>query len=260
MKIIDCFTFYNELEMLEMRFRELYVYVDYFILVEATKTHSNNDKEMYYENNKERYAKYSDKIIHIIVDDMQNDNNAWNLENFQRRCIDRGISQLELNDEDIIIVSDLDEIIDTNVLINIKNGSLNIENNKLYALEQDFYYYNFNSKFSNKWYHSKLLNFHSYITSYHRDSQNIRMHGSYYIIKNGGWHLSYFGDVEFIKNKLKNFAHQEYNNNTYVNDDNILNNIANCKDLFNRENIIFNYVKIEDNGYLPNNYKFLLNE
>jgi len=260
MKIIDCFTFYNELEMLEMRFKELYDYVDYFILVEATKTFTNKDKELYYEKNKKRYDKYADKIIHVVITDMPDNNNAWNLEFYQRRSINIGVSKLLLNDEDIIIISDVDEIIDTNVLINIKNGSLNIENNKLYALEQNLYYYNFNTKYNHKWYHSKLLNFHSYITSHHRDSQNIRMYGSYNIIKNGGWHLSYFGDVEFIKNKLKNFAHQEYNNDTYVNDDNILNNITNCKDLFNRENCIFNYIKIEDNGYLPKNYKFLLNE
>lgn len=67
MKVIDCFIFYNELDMLKFRLNELNDIVDYFVIVECTKTFANADKELYFENNKEQFSKYLDKIIHIIV-------------------------------------------------------------------------------------------------------------------------------------------------------------------------------------------------
>ena len=98
-KIIDGFTFYNELKMLSFRLEELYNIVDHFIIVEATKTHAGNDKELYFQNNKKKYTKYLDKVIHIIVDDMPCTSNAWDNEHHQRRSINTGINQLNLNDD-----------------------------------------------------------------------------------------------------------------------------------------------------------------
>jgi len=68
MKVIDCFTFYNELTVLEYRLATLIDIVDHFILVEARQTHMGKDKELYYLNNKERFSKYNHKIIHVVVD------------------------------------------------------------------------------------------------------------------------------------------------------------------------------------------------
>ena len=67
-RIIDCFIFYNELDMLEYRLNVLNDVVDLFILVEATHTFVGNSKQLYYQENKERYQKFHNKIIHIIVD------------------------------------------------------------------------------------------------------------------------------------------------------------------------------------------------
>jgi hypothetical protein len=64
-KIIDCFIFYNELNMLEFRFQELYNDVN--VLVKSTIT--SKDKILYYNENIDLFSKYKDKIIHIIVDD-----------------------------------------------------------------------------------------------------------------------------------------------------------------------------------------------
>jgi len=101
MKIIDCFTFYNELKMLEFRLAELNDDVDYFVLVESTFTHTGNKKDLFFEKNKNLYSKYLHKIIHIIVDDMPNTENAWDNEKYQRKCINRGIQQLTLNEDDV---------------------------------------------------------------------------------------------------------------------------------------------------------------
>ena len=62
--IYDCFTFFNELDLLEIRLNILNDYVDKFVLVEATRTQNNKEKKLYYEENKERFAKFKDKVIH----------------------------------------------------------------------------------------------------------------------------------------------------------------------------------------------------
>jgi beta-1,4-mannosyl-glycoprotein beta-1,4-N-acetylglucosaminyltransferase len=124
MKIYDCFIFYNELELLELRLRILDSHVDYFVLVEATKTKSGKKKSLYYEENKDKFKKWKDKLIHVIVEDMPKPgkftlNNIyqldsklnlgrWRLETHQINQIKKGLKKAK--DEDIILVSDLDEI------------------------------------------------------------------------------------------------------------------------------------------------------
>ena len=121
LKIVDCFTFYNELELLEYRLNLLYNIVDYFILVEATLTHVGKPKELYYNKNKKLFEKWNDKIIHIIVDDFPFNeqtidclkNDQWKNEKFQRNCITRGLKKINT---DFLILSDVDEIPDPTTL------------------------------------------------------------------------------------------------------------------------------------------------
>ena len=110
MKIYDCFTFFNELDLLEIRLNELNNSVDYFVIVEATRTQTGIPKKLYFSENKERYKSFNKKIIHIIVNDMPDitKNSSWVLENYQRNQIMRGL--VKCNDNDIIFISDLDEI------------------------------------------------------------------------------------------------------------------------------------------------------
>jgi len=178
------------------------------------------------------------------VSDTPETNNPWVAERFQRNAIDNGLSKLKLNDEDLIIIGDVDEIPDTSTLTKIKNDGLKVPIN----LEMDFYYYNFNCRNVNKWYSSKVVPYSVYkhfpcpdrIRSSKCDS-----------IKNGGWHLSYFGTPEFISNKLSNFSHQEFNNSNY-NDIKIINDrMKRGDDLFGRSDSKFEYV---ESTYLPNNY------
>ena len=260
-KIIDCFMFYNELKMLKFRLDYLYNIVDKFILVECTLTHSGNTKELYYNNNKHLFEKYNDKIIHIIVEDLPtraNAENAWVRENMHRACIERGLMQIDLDDNDILCICDLDEISDRKTLKIIKNMP-NLEN-IAYALEQDNYRYNINYISDKKWYHTKIINYYTYKNIFNKDLNVIRLlHYSgrpYKIIKNGGWHFSYFGDVKFIKNKLLNFSHQEFNTEKYINDDRILKYMKEGKDLHD-DNITYNYIDVKDNQYLPENFEDL---
>ena len=72
-KIYDCFNFFNELDILELRLNILYDYVDYFVIVESSVTHSGQPKPFYLEENKERFAKFWDKIIIFKVVDTPED-------------------------------------------------------------------------------------------------------------------------------------------------------------------------------------------
>jgi beta-1,4-mannosyl-glycoprotein beta-1,4-N-acetylglucosaminyltransferase len=253
MKIIDCFTFYNELELLFLRFSILYDHVDYFVLVESPTTHAGHAKQLYYADNKHIYEKFQDKIIHIITDlphkspEINYANNEnWVNENFQRNYIKHALqSKLELVNEDLIIVSDLDEIIHPDRLVEFRNGSLLLY--KGFSLKQDLYYYNLHCK--NTWYWSKAkIMTYEYLLQ--KNAEDIRQE-DLPLLENCGWHLSYFGNAAFIKNKLKEFVHQEYNYPEYTDETNIQERIKNCVDLFGRDIVQMRYVSISENSNLP---------
>ena len=145
-KIIDCFTFFNELDLLTYRLNILNNVVDYFIIVESTHTHIGKEKQLFFDDNKHLFKNFSDKIIHIIVDDFPykypNINytidDQWKNERFQRDAISRGLDSMnDLNDNDYIIISDLDEIPDPMTLTKIKNNDIIVTIN---TLQQDLYY------------------------------------------------------------------------------------------------------------------------
>jgi beta-1,4-mannosyl-glycoprotein beta-1,4-N-acetylglucosaminyltransferase len=122
--IIDCFPFFNELDVLELRLNTLNEYVDYFVLVEASMTQSLKAKPFYFEQNKERYGKFLSKIIHVKIEDYPN-TGGWAMENYQRNCILEGLKKINPKNEDIILISDADEIPDLEC-INLEDLKNNI--------------------------------------------------------------------------------------------------------------------------------------
>jgi beta-1,4-mannosyl-glycoprotein beta-1,4-N-acetylglucosaminyltransferase len=263
-KIVDCFIFYNELDMLTYRLNLLYNIVDYFIIIEARQTHVGANKILYFNENKHLFQQFSDKIIHIIINlpftkDTINISRGdqWVNEKYQRNCIANGLKHIDnqLSPDDVIIIADLDEIPDPIMLEKIKRNGLAKD---IVRLEQDFYYYNLNNKRNEKWYHCKMLKVSKY-KELNISCDDIRFFACD-TIPNAGWHLSYFGNNEFIKNKLENFAHQEYNSSNYTDTSQIQNKIDNNLDLFNRDPSINSIIKLDicDNNYLPPLYdKFL---
>jgi beta-1,4-mannosyl-glycoprotein beta-1,4-N-acetylglucosaminyltransferase len=252
-KIIDCFIFYNELDLLIYRLNILNNVVDYFVLVESKYTFMGNQKELYYQNNKHLFKDFQHKIIHIVLNNIPyefpdtNKNQQWINEIYQRNCIKHGISKLKLNLHDLIIIADVDEIPDPNTLIELKNKPVTIN-----GLEMDFYYYNLNSKIASTWNKCKILSYSKY--KEYDNCEEIRMSNNI-IIKKGGWHLSYFGDSKFISNKITNFSHQEFNNETYNNIDLIENNINTFTDVFGRPGEKIQQIFTQDNCYLPPEYQ-----
>lgn len=255
MKIIDAFLFSNEVDLLKYRLEIMYDVVDNFILVEAKQTFTGIAKELYYKKNMKLFEKYNDKIIHIVVDlpykqpEISFENKEqWENEYFQRNSILTGLDQLELQDEDYIIISDVDEIPDPETISLLRTSDRLITNVRL---EQEFYNYNLNTRFISNWYYSVILTYARF--KFYESSAEICRHASRFsVMKKGGWHLSYFGDTSYIQKKLKSFSHQEYNTEMYNTKESILKQIETSQDLFSRqENFESETIAIDDNLYAP---------
>jgi len=222
MRVYDCFSFFNELDILEIRLNELYDYVDFFVLTEATRTHTGNSKVLYYDMNCKRFEKFWDKIIHVVVKDMpimseeiqaslsskdrewilsgyQKEDN-WVRERYQRNQIMRG---LEFADpDDIVIIEDADEIVKPSTVewskANIQNGSI--------AVGQYMYSYYLNVKCSIPWWGSKIIQKKNISTP-----SEDRFHTPHsQMIENGGYHLNFMGGADAIRLKMRSYAHAEY--------------------------------------------------
>ena len=178
-RVFDCFTFYNELDTLHVRFEELYDFVDYFILCEAPLTHRGKEKPLYFHENKDRFSKYNDKIVHLIDTEMpkldpSKVDDPWIRDTHQRNYLNNGLLKFDLKNNDQIILSDLDEI------PNVETLKKKLPVNWVYSLEQDFYYYNLHNKLKKKWRLSKVLNYETYVNKFNSSPKKL---GLFLIIK-----------------------------------------------------------------------------
>lgn len=250
---IDCFIFYNELELLTYRFHLLNEVVDYFILVESIHTFIGTPKKLFYQENKHLFDAWNHKIIHIVVEDFPHvhphvnvkNRDVWKNETFQRNAISRGISSIPLHDSDILLVSDVDEIPDPRTLSTVQ------EVTGVQSLHMDMYYYNLNTKLKIQWTKSKMLSYQTYreLQVSCDDLRNMTCP----ILFKGGWHLSYFGDDSFISDKIQHFSHQELNIYENTNIKTIRHRVQQQLDLFGRH-IPIQKISISKNNYLPPDY------
>ena len=207
MKIFDCFTFFNELEILELRFMELYTSVDYFVIVEANRTHNGTPKEFIFEKNKSRFKKWIDKVIYVKVEDMPeyNPDDVFRLEYHQRNAIWRGINGVaKVGDK--ILVSDCDEIPDVDAL------KANLKNDFRQTFKMTLFYYYVNNACLGSWCGTTMDNFEN-VDSRIQAMRWFSIKNRYtkhrpWVIRDGGWHYSYMtgGDAEKIRQKIALFA------------------------------------------------------
>ncbi len=253
--IYDCFTFFDGLDLLEIRLNILNEVVDKFVIVEATKTHAGQDKPLYFQDNKERFAKFADKIIHVVVDDTPPVGDdceiGWVNENHQRNCIVRGLE--DIRPEDDILVSDFDEIPDPVAILKWR-GTKGI---KRFKTRMFYYFLNYRDVASPDWYGTRMLSYETFLNSdsaeykYSRfllKSVNkgptftkIRRSNSVKNVLNAGWHFSYLGGIEAIQLKIKSFSHQEFNRPEFTSREHIEKCLASGRDVFDRK----------DHRYLP---------
>lgn len=133
--IISCFPFFNEIDLLRLRISYEYPFYDAIVIVESTTTYAGRSKILYFKKYQHLFEEYLDKIVYVVVDDMPEIiqksyigwNNAlaleyrWHLEEHQRNCILRGLSQINLSDNDLVLVNDVDEIVDIKQVEKIAN-------------------------------------------------------------------------------------------------------------------------------------------
>lgn len=218
MKIYDCFPFYNELDLLDLRLNELYDHVDYFVIVEATTTFQSQPKKLFLKDNWERYAKFHDKMIHVIVDDAPGDPNAWVNDIYQRNAIMRGL--VNVDPDDICIIGDADEILRPEIIDHMRSNPKDIM-----GFRTPYFNFKFNymlkecprgeeycvwvvackKKFLEEPDAFRAQRFELSRLPLNYEDDSIRMY------EHAGWHFTYLGDTEFIKNKIRSFAHTELN-------------------------------------------------
>lgn len=237
-RIIDAILFFNELDLLEIRFEELYEHVDHFVIVESTKTFTNQKKPLFFHENKERFEKWQDKIVHYVVNDMPKDVSEEELKNLipnenirtnnflreihQRNSIGIALKEIKPDYEDIIIVSDVDEFPNHK-----KFKSLN--DNLPFGpviFKQKWFVWNVELEKMHHWMGSSAFYYSHYIKNKNiiqelRDKRWEEQPNDFYIQKNGGWHFSWFGDYDFIRDKVFSFAHDEIATDFWLKDENI---------------------------------------
>jgi len=217
MKIYDCVQFFNEEHILELRINILNKFVDFFVIAESTTDHQGNPKKLNFDLSK--FKKYENKIIYVIVDDTSEAIKKPHIggeslvEQHQRNSIMKGLKNCL--DDDLIILSDVDEIPDLTKLDQFN------KRNKYAVFSQKAFAYKFNllNNAENNWHGSKMclkkhlkspqwlrnLKFKKYPFWRIDKPQNIQ------IIENGGWHFAYLLDSQGISKKIKSFAHGEDN-------------------------------------------------
>ena len=234
MKIFDCFMFFDEEMLLDFRLNYLNDYVDQFVVVESSYTHSGEKRKLLFDISK--FKKFKEKISYIVVDqeppgiskifdkddeDTKNSKyilNAAKRENFQRDCIQQGLKGAD--SKDIVLISDLDEIpnLEENNLKNIKN--------KIILFKQKLFYYKFNLKLNSfEWFGTKACRKGNLLSpQWLRNVKDKKYpfwrvdslfsktkYQNIYFIENGGWHFSYMKTAKNIEKKLTSYLHhREY--------------------------------------------------
>ncbi len=250
MKIIDCFTFFNELDLLEFRLRLLDAHVDHFLIAESNLTHSGKPKPFFFEENKQRFEPWLHKITCLQINQSAQgldltkketgynpESAAWKLENGHRNALSAAGSIA--GDGDIVILSDLDEIPDPFLLkkISLEKGPV--------VLSMLFHYYFFNCQNVGveRWWNGSIVcsgkQFKQMTPQQLRDNRNV-----YSPVPKSGWHFSYLGGLEKIKYKIQSFAHTEFNKEEFLNDENIIKAMEEGKDIFNRPDTKYRFVPL----------------
>ena len=255
MKIFDCFMYFDEEVVLDVRLNTLDKYVDYFVIVESSFTHKGDNKNLMFNHNK--FEKFKNKIIYLVYDkqpkgieainenDSENEKstkyilNAALRENGQRNFIQNGLNKAE--DNDIILISDVDEI------PNLSEVNFNNISEKIIMFHQDMFYYKFDLKIPNllwtgtrgcrkkyllspQWLRNvkdrKYFHFRIDILFSEKKYSSIKF------ISNGGWHFSNIKTAEEIEHKLKSYLHHREFDEQSLSVEEIQNIIENKKAIY----------------------------
>ena len=230
MKIYDCFMYYDEDTVVDIRLNCLDTYVDKFLIVESKFTHSGRKRDLLFDIN--QFKHFKDKIIYLVldhepqgietIDDKDDESaksfksieNAIRRENYHRNYISKGL--VDVDAEDIIMISDADEI------PNLENLDLKKIKNKLIIFQQKMFYYKLNLHLDSfSWCGSKACRKKNLISPQWLRNVKDRnypfwridtlfsknKYQNIYLVNDGGWHFSNIKNAKEIKEKLKSYLH-----------------------------------------------------
>lgn len=246
MRVFDCFLFFNELDLLEIRLELLNDHVDYFVIVESDITFQGDKKEYVLEKNLHRFKKFLNKIHYYKIPSYSvnfnslpyvvNPNNRddytlnliysfieeckffnkekefwWGNDFYQRECIRRALDHFDLQDNDLVLISDLDEIPNPNILINLQKL---ITKDHIYCLRQHEFCYYLNYFHCSNWIGTSCFQYANFSKT---SINSIRFCAKrdegipYEIIDDAGWHFTSLGGVESVISKIESWGHRELN-------------------------------------------------
>jgi beta-1,4-mannosyl-glycoprotein beta-1,4-N-acetylglucosaminyltransferase len=260
--------------VLDIRLNELDSVVDRFVLVEATKTYSGHDKPFFFYENRDRYARFTDRIIHVVVDDMPpvpSNGNRWPLEKHQRKCIVRGLEGCA--PDDLIMISNADEIPSAGVVRQVKQQfaqcsaratlcelacnclirvekrlplpfakricrkavSLLTPTNRIVKCLQKLYQYSLNGHVIDDWGGTTFIRFSTLQRVMQNDADAVRLLCNVpHGVVHGGWHFSYLGGADKIAQKIHAFAHGEFDKEKYTDVTHISEKMERGENLFDK--------------------------
>lgn len=239
--LIDAFTYFNEANILDFRLKLLYPITDMFVIVEAGHTHSGKPKPWNFEQSKDQFAWAMDKIVYVKYEVPKDllvpyespeaydpAHICWQVENAQRNAIADAVGYIR--GDAFIMIGDVDEIPNPDAVQFLLD-------NKAPAKEpvgfvQEMFYYNLKNLFGG-WNGTVMTTVGEAKIRTPQGLRNNRSGWSSNIL-GGGWHLSYFGSPEKVREKVVSFAHQEYNRDDYTNEELIAKRISGGNDPFDR--------------------------
>ena len=247
-KIYDCVTFYNENLQVKLRFNILNDHVDKFVICESRFDHKGNPKKLNFRISE--FTNFKDKIIYLVLDkQFPKISDPWVTQAYQREFLLNGLE--ELNPDDYIMFSDPDEIPRPELLVNFKlKKKFGIFMQKMFCYKINIY-----NQYESPWEGTRIakkkdlksidyLRQKILVKNLKYSFLRIDKEKSIEVFNDAGWHFNYLLEPEAISNKLKTFAHTEFNDHRYTDIEKININIKNFNDLFNRGHV-FKKVKID---------------
>ena len=264
MNIYDCFMYYDEDLLLDIRLNALDKYVKKFVITEATYTHNGTKKKLNFNIN--NFNKFKNKIDYIVVDQqppnvrkLKEDDSAKIKEEklilngmardyFQRENLKKGLKNLK--DDDLVVISDLDEI------PNFDNLDFNKINNNIIIFQQKMFYYKLNLYYNDFiWAGSKAVKYKNFVSpQWLRNVKSKKYpfwrldvffskkkYSNLFYVKDGGWHFTCIRTPEDLEKKLLNFAHHyEFEQSGLK--------ISDIKKLINEKRVMYDH-NIDQKGY-----------
>jgi hypothetical protein len=233
-RIYDCFLFFNEFDLLEVRLNEMYDAVDHFVIVEAEETFRGNPKGLNFKKQEERFKKFADKIIYVPIKGHYVAKTPWKRERYQRNQMIRGLTGCRK--QDIILISDVDEIVRHEKVSEIAKPLI-LGETEAVICNQKMYFGHLN-RFHSLWNGTVAMRYSDLKRLSPKNVRKLRRMkakkgGKFQVtnfvqVEDAGWHFSSVGGVNQYLAKIQAFSHAKLDNEEYTRVENLIEVLRSC--------------------------------